>query len=61
MKTINTSIRTTKPHFRVDLLRKLCLEHPELMMVELAERLEIKVEEVYKMIKEYDLPYCWKF
>ncbi|MGL9971876.1 hypothetical protein [Enterococcus sp. DIV1420a] len=58
MKPINTSTRAMKPQFRVDLLRKLCLEHPELVMVELAERLEIKVEEVYKMIKEYDLPYC---
>ncbi|MGL9969736.1 hypothetical protein [Enterococcus sp. DIV1420a] len=46
---------------RVKLLRELCLKYPYLNMNELAHRLQLSVEDVYQLIKEYDVPYCWKF
>ncbi|MGL9971952.1 hypothetical protein [Enterococcus sp. DIV1420a] len=46
---------------KIESLRKLCLQYPLLNMNELADCSHLKVEDVYKMIKEYDLPYNWKF
>ncbi|HFE9852311.1 TPA: hypothetical protein ACGA5D_002856 [Enterococcus faecalis] len=46
---------------KIEILRELCLQYPLLNMNELADRSNFKVEDVYKMIKEYDLPYNWKF
>lgn len=46
---------------KVDLLQELCLSYPYLNMNELAYYSHLTVEEVYSLIKEFNLPYCWKF
>ncbi|EMG9622863.1 hypothetical protein V5420_002118 [Listeria monocytogenes] len=46
---------------KVELLQELCLKYPYLNMNELAYRLKLRVEDVYRLIKEYDVPYHWKF
>ncbi|EAD7292993.1 hypothetical protein ABZ40_15095 [Listeria monocytogenes] len=46
---------------KVDLLQELCLNYPYLNMNELAYHSHLTVEEVYSLIKEFNLPYCWKF
>ncbi|HFE9852286.1 hypothetical protein [Enterococcus faecalis] len=46
---------------KVQLLRRLCLIEPELIMTDLGKRVELSVEEVYWLIKHYHLPYYWKF
>lgn len=42
-------------------ISKLCIDCPKLNMNEIAYCLGLSVEEVYRFIKEYNLPYYWKF
>ncbi|MGL9971914.1 hypothetical protein [Enterococcus sp. DIV1420a] len=50
-----------KQNENITAIKKLCIEHPKLNMNELAHCLSLSIEQVYQIIKEYNLPYYWKF